>query len=158
MKKSLEVLCSEILQHEVGNGKKETMALSKGEVLPRARNYKVKASVSIERVQTTATIVVDTRPGPNLLTKSCLPQTWASHTIRMKAAHLRSAASTQLEVKRVILLEVQLGQGLAEASFLLVTILVAGIIVRKTYIDENIENTIPKKDKLKSTSSSTAAV
>lgn len=50
----------------------------------------------------------------------CIPSAWAESAVTMKATRLQSAANTQLEVKRGIKLEVQLGQRLAKVGFVLV--------------------------------------
>lgn len=68
------------------------------------------------------TAVLDTEAGLNLVRKSCLLQAWARQAITTKATHLCPAASSQIDGKEVIRLEVQPGQGFAEPSFQVVTI------------------------------------
>lgn len=93
------------------------MALLKEEVLLKAWNYKIKASVCVKRVWKTLTAVLNTVAGPNLLKQICFLQAWARDAVTIKETSVRSAASTQLDARRVKRLKVQLVQRVAKTSF-----------------------------------------
>lgn len=82
----------------------------------------------------------------NLFKQNRLSRAQKGHAVRMKATRLRSAADTRLLVKKAVRLKIQLGQRLADTSFLLVTNLTTNIILDTAYIYGNIEKICFKKD------------
>lgn len=80
------------------------------------------------------TAVLDTGAGPNLVRKGYLSRAWSRNSVLIKTTCLQSAANVQQEVKVVIKLDVQLGQKVAEASFLEVTKLATNMILGTAYI------------------------
>lgn len=101
--------------------KEESMTLLKREALQRAGNYKFMALVGTDNAWKTVKAVLETEEGPNQLQENCVLCTWARNTITVKATRVRSAANIQLEVKRVVRLEVQLRQRVAKKGFYTVT-------------------------------------
>lgn len=75
----------------------------------------------------------------------------------MKATRLRSAANTQLNVKVVIKIDVQLRQREAEMGFQVVGSLDTDMISGTAYLDENILKINCRKGTLKSAGSSSVA-
>lgn len=72
----------------------------------------------------------------------------------MKGKCLWSVANTQVKVKRLIKLDVQLRQRVATANFLVGTNLATDMILSTAYIDKNNEKISPKKGILQPTSAS----
>lgn len=105
----MKVLCLVLMQHKMASCKEDAMDMLNREGLLRSKNYKVKISVGIKEVWKTLTAVLKIGAGPNILKGSCLLRAWAKHAVAMKATRLRSAASTQLALKDVVLLKVPLG-------------------------------------------------
>lgn len=134
-----DVLCSVILQRKMASCKEYATALLKGKALLSARNFMTEASVRIERVRKTVNEILDTGAGPNLLKEICLPRDLIRHAGTIKVTRLRSAANTQLEVKAVIRMEVQMRQIIVATGFLIVTNQPMEIILRTAYFDENIK-------------------
>lgn len=62
----------------------------------------------------------------------------------MKVTRIRFAANEQMEVKRVIGLEVHLGQRVPETSFLIVTNLRTEMILETAYLNKNVEELASK--------------
>lgn len=101
---------------------------------------------------------MDTEAGPNLVKKSCLSRPWADNAVKMETTRFRSAASTQLEVKKLSRLDGQLRQSVAEVGFLVVTNLATAMILDTAYIDENNEKIKSEKSTLKPTGSCPVAI
>lgn len=90
----------------MASSKAEAVYLLKRGVVLRVSFYKVDASVGIKEVWKTMTTVFDKDTGPDLYNENCLSRAWERRVFTKKATSLQSAAKTQLEVKRAILLEV----------------------------------------------------
>lgn len=70
------------------------------------------------------------------------------NTVTMKTTRLRSAAGTHLDVEGVIWLQVQLKQFVAKVGFLAVASLATDAILGTACIDDNINETCPRQEKL----------
>lgn len=137
---------------------KDAMALLDVKALMRAKNNEVEAQVGIEKVSRTLTAILDTGASTDSLKKNCPPRTWAKHFVTMKATCLRSTADTQPAGNGVLRFEVQLGQRIAKASFLIVTNLAADMILETAYSNEIIKKICYKSSTMKPTSSSPVAI
>lgn len=69
----MEVLCSLLMQQKMASSKDEVTTQLRVEAQLGARNYKDKASVGLEGVWRTLTVVLETGAVPNLLIESYLP-------------------------------------------------------------------------------------
>lgn len=106
MENDMEVLRAVTIQQKTTRWKEEGKVLLKGNAFLITRNYKVMASIGIGGVWKMLTAIFETRAGPNLLKKNCLPRGLARIVVTMKATLLQSAANTQLEAKEVIRLKI----------------------------------------------------
>lgn len=88
----------------------------------------------------------------------CLPRAWVGNAIEMESARLRSAENTQLEVKRRIILDLQLGKRVAKVGFFVVTNFGPQYDLGYSLHWENFEKINPQKGKLTPTGSSSIAV
>lgn len=147
-----------IMQQKMSRCKEEAKTLLRKEVLLKARNHNFKPSVDIERVWQMQTAILDTRAGPTRLKENCLSRVRAGQAVTIKVARVRFAANTQLHIKELIRLTVQLGQKKAKSCFLIVTDLATDVILRTVYINASIGRISPKKDTLKPTSTNPVAI
>lgn len=133
MEKYMELMCFVMMQQKMASCKKEAMDVSKERALLRAKNYRVKAAVSIKKVCKTFKAVLDIGTYPDLLKADWRPQASARHVVSMKPTLLRSAVDIQVKVKKVIGPEVQMRQRIAETDFLVVTDLDTDVTLKAAY-------------------------
>lgn len=101
-----------------------------------AMKFEVKASVGTYRKKKAVDDVLD--PGARLkwLKETWQPRIVARYVVTVNATHQQSAAPTQLEMKAVVLLKVNMRKGKAATSFLIVTNLATDAIFEAASIND----------------------
>ena len=104
-------------------------------------NYKVEASLLLDKTEHPCLCVLDTGAGPNLIRAGHLPEHMLSKLERdRKVVNLRSASNHAMEILGIIHLTIKVGEYSCRQPFAVSKTLTSDVILGATFIDAHVEN------------------
>ena len=127
--------------------------------LLRARNYKVRVTISDGGVPAKCTVViVDTGAGPNFVRRSWLPRRWLDLVKKVPGYSFNSAAKTPLKVTGVVRLQMTMGDATMFVGFLVADNLAVDVLFGTAFIDTHVKTISPKRRRITMTQGGTTGI